>query len=45
MIEESNVVELKMPASDYDAEREKIRATYGESSGEAGALRDQALAN
>ena len=29
----------------YQAERQRIRETYGESSGEAGALRDQALAS
>ena len=34
----------RMAPSDYEREREAIRATYGDSSGEAAALRDQALA-
>jgi hypothetical protein len=44
----TNVIDLessrRMSADDYRLEREEIRATYGESSVEAGAKRDQALA-
>jgi hypothetical protein len=44
---EAQVIDLagrRMTDADYEREREQIRATYGENSTEAGALRDQALA-
>lgn len=42
----SNVVTLgKMTAAQYDAERERIRETYGDKAGEAIGLREQALAS
>lgn len=47
MSPETNVVPLaprRMSAEDYKREREQIRATYGDNSAEATALRDQALA-